>query len=335
MEKFKAFRVHTIDGKAVCRFEQLSMDDIDDGAVVIKVAYSAITYKDAMAARGMGKNVRTDRPCVTGVDLSGTVVESKDPQFAPGDRVAVTNYQLGTFHDGAYADYARVPAEWVVPLPDTLSLFEAMVLGTSGLTAALAVDRFQKAGVKPEDGPIGISGATGGVGSLAINMLSNLGYEVAAISGKKEQEGYLKEIGASQVILREEFMKDKSPMVSGAYMAAALDNVGGPFLERLCANMKPHGKVAIAGMVFAETTMSVLPFVLRSVDILGINVSRQLAMPERKKLWERMGTDLKLSKADRIANTIPFEDLDKRMDSFFDVSTVGRVVVEVTEKRGG
>ncbi len=335
MEKFKAFRVHTIDGKAVCRFEQLSMDDIDDGAVVIKVAYSAITYKDAMAARGMGKNVRTDRPCVTGVDLSGTVVESKDPQFAPGDRVAVTNYQLGTFHDGAYADYARVPAEWVVPLPDTLSLFEAMVLGTSGLTAALAVDRFQKAGVRPEDGPIGISGATGGVGSLAINMLSNLGYEVAAISGKKEQEGYLKEIGASQVILREEFMKDKSPMVSGAYMAAALDNVGGPFLERLCANMKPHGKVAIAGMVFVETTMSVLPFVLRSVDILGINVSRQLAMPERKKLWERMGTDLKLSKADLIANTIPFEDLDKRMDSFFDVSTVGRVVVEVTEKRGG
>lgn len=334
MEKFKAFRVHTIDGKAVCKYEQLSMDDIDDGPVVIKVAYSAITYKDAMAARGVGKNVRTDRPCVTGVDLSGTVVRSDDSRFSPGDRVAVTNYQLGTMHDGAYADYARVPAEWVVPLPDSLSLFQAMALGTSGLTAALAIERFEQAGVTPDDGPIGVSGATGGVGSLAINMLANLGYEVVAISGKKEQEQYLKNIGASKVILRDDFMQDKSPMVSGAYMAAAMDNVGGPFLDRLCANVKPHGKVAIAGMVFVETNMTVLPFVLRSVDILGINVSRQLAMPERKKLWGRMGADLKPSKFDEIAQTIPFEDLDKRMDGFFNVSTVGRIVVEVTENKG-
>lgn len=332
MEKFKAFRVHTIDGKPHCRFEQLSIDEIDEGPVVIKVAYSSITYKDAMAARGLGKNVRTDRPCVTGVDLSGTVVRSADARFQPGERVAVTNYQLGTFHDGAYADYARVPAEWVVPLPASLSLFEAMVLGTSGLTAALAVDRFQKAGVRPEDGPIGVSGATGGVGSLAINMLANLGYEVIGISGKAEQADYLKEIGAKDMILRDAFMKDVAPMVSGAYMAAALDNVGGQFLERLCANMKPHGKVAIAGMVHTETQMSVLPFVLRSVDILGINVSRQLQMSERKRLWARMGSDLKPTKSDVIANVIPFEDLDKTMDSFFHISSVGRVVVEVGEK---
>jgi len=335
MDKFKAFRVHTIDGKAVCRFEQLSLDDIDDGPVVIKVAYSAITYKDAMAARGVGKNVRTDRPCVTGVDLSGTVVSSSDDRFKPGDRVAVTNYQLGTMHDGAYADYARVPAEWVVPLPDTLSLWEAMVLGTSGLTAALTVDRFQKAGVKPEDGPVAVSGATGGVGSLAINMLSEVGYEVIAISGKQEQEPYLKEIGASKVILRDEFMKETSPMVSGAYMAAALDNVGGQIFDRLCANMKPHGKVAVAGMVFSNTETTVLPFVLRSVDVLGINVSRQLPMSERRRLWERMGAEIKPTQAERIAVTIPFEELDCRMDSFFNVSTVGRVVVEVTEKKGG
>lgn len=333
MEKFKAFRVHTINGKPVCKFEQLSMNDIDDGAVVIKVAYSAITYKDAMAARGIGKNVRADRPCVTGVDLSGTVVSSNDPRFTPGDRVAVTNYQLGTMHDGAYADYARVPAEWVVPLPDSLALWDAMVLGTSGLTAALAVDRFEKAGLKPGDGPIGISGATGGVGSLAINMLSNLGYEVIAISGKREQQGYLREIGASKIIQRDDFMKDPAPMVSGAYMAGAMDNVGGQFLDRLCANVKPHGKVAIAGMVFVDTKMTVLPFVLRSVDILGINVSRQLVMPERKRLWARMGADLKPTKSGLIANTIPFEQLDSKMDGFFDVSTVGRVVVEVTEKK--
>ena len=331
MDSFKAFRVHTVDGKAVCKFEQLSLQDIDDGPVLIRVAYSGITYKDAMAARGMGKNVRTDRPCVTGVDLSGTVVQSADARFQPGDRVAVTNYQLGTFHDGAYAEYARVPGDWVVPLPGTLSLFEAMVLGTSGLTAALAIDRLQKAGLTPEDGPVGISGATGGVGSLAINMLAKLGHEVVAISGKPEQADYLREIGASQVILRDDFMRDPAPMVSGAYLAAALDNVGGQFLDRLCANVKPHGKVAIAGMVHLDTKMTVLPFVLRSVDILGINVSRQLQMPERKRLWERMGTDLKPTKSDVIAKVIAFEDLDRTMDSFFDVSSVGRVVVEVTE----
>lgn len=332
MEKFKAFRVHTIDGKAVCRFEELALEDIDDGPVVIRVAFSSITYKDAMAARGMGKNVRTDRPCVTGVDLSGTVVRSADPRFAPGDRVAVTNYQLGTFHDGAYADYARVPAEWVVPLPDSLSLFEAMLLGTSGLTAALAIDRLEKAGLTPQDGPVAVSGATGGVGSLAVNMLARRGYEVVAISGKADQADYLREIGARRVILREDFMRDPAPMVSGATLAAALDNVGGQFLDRLCANMKPHGKVAIAGMVQVDTQMTVLPFVLRSVDILGVNVSRQLQMPERRRLWQRLGSDLKPTKADVIAKVIPFEDLDRTMDSFFDVSVVGRVVVEVTER---
>lgn len=332
METFKAFRVHTIDGKPVCRFEQLTLDDIDDGPVVIRVAYSSITYKDAMAARGVGKNVRTDRPCVTGVDLSGTVVRSADPRFQPGDRVAVTNYQLGTFHDGAYADYARVPAEWVVPLPDSLSLFEAMVLGTSGLTAALAIDRLEKAGLTPQDGPVAVSGATGGVGSLAINMLARRGYEVVAISGKADQADYLREIGASSIVAREDFMRNPAPMVSGATLAAALDNVGGQFLDRLCANMKPHGKVAIAGMVQVDTRMTVLPFVLRSVDILGINVSRQLQMPERRRLWERLGSDLKPTKTDVIAKLIPFEDLDRSMDGFFKVSVVGRVVVEVTER---
>lgn len=332
METFKAFRVHTIDGRAVCRFEQLTLEAIDDGPVLIRVAFSSITYKDAMAARGMGKNVRTDRPCVTGVDLSGTVVRSADSRFAPGDRVAVTNYQLGTFHDGAYADYARVPAEWVVPLPDSLSLFEAMLLGTSGLTAALAIDRLEKAGLTPQDGPVAVSGATGGVGSLAVNMLARRGYEVVAISGKADQADYLREIGAHRVIAREDFMRDPAPMVSGATLAAALDNVGGQFLDRLCANMKPHGKVAIAGMVQVETRTTVLPFVLRSVDVLGVNVSRQLQMPERRRLWQRLGSDLKPTKADVIAKVIPFEDLDGTMDSFFDVSVVGRVVVEVTER---
>jgi putative YhdH/YhfP family quinone oxidoreductase len=335
METFKAFRVHTINDKPVCKFEQLTLNDLDPGDVVIKTAFSAITYKDAMAARGVGRNVRTARPCVTGVDLSGEVVTSQDSRFKPGDKVVVTNYKLGTEHDGAYADYARVPGDWIVPLPDGLSLYEAMGLGTSGLTAALAVDRLENAGLTPADGPVAITGATGGVGSLAVDMFASRGFEVIAISGKREQEEYLRAIGAARVMPRDDLMNNKAAMVSGAEFAGALDNVGGNMLDRLVAHMKPHGMVTIAGMVGVELTTTVLPFVLRSVDILGINVSRQLQMPNRQRLWKRMATDLKPKHLDRIARPIPFDDLDRTMDGFFNVSTVGRVVVEVGSKAPG
>ena len=334
-DKFKAYRVHTINGKPDCRFEQLSLDQLDPGAVTIKVAYSAITYKDAMAARGVGKNVRTDRPCVTGVDLSGEVVASTDARFKAGDRVAVTNYKLGVEQDGGYADYARVPGDWIVPLPDGLSLYEAMGLGTSGLTAALAVDRLQAAGVKPSDGAIGITGATGGVGSLAVNMFAQLGYKVIAISGKKDQYPFLKSIGADSIIDREEFLKEKGPLASPLF-AGALDNVGGAYLDRLGAKMQPFGKLAVCGMaVGAEWHTTVLPLILRQIDILGINVSRQLQMPERKRLWGRMAKELKPTKLAEISRPIAFEDIDRFMDKFFDATTLGRVVVEVGSRAPG
>ena len=335
MNRFKAFRVHTIDGKPVCRFEQLSLDELDAGPVVIKVAFSAITYKDAMAARGVGKNVRTDRPCVTGVDLSGEVVSSADARFKPGDRVAVTNYKLGVEQDGGYAEYARVPGDWIVPLPAGLSFYEAMGLGTSGLTAALAVDRLQAAGVVPATGAIGITGATGGVGSLAVNMFAQLGYKVIAISGKRDQEGFLKTIGAQGIIDRNEFLRDKAPLAPPLF-AGALDNVGGAYLDRLAATMQPFGKLAVCGMaVGAEWNTTVLPLILRSIDILGINVSRQLQMKERRRLWERMATDLKPRNLAEISRPIAFEDLDKHMDRFFNATTVGRVVVEVGSRAPG
>ena len=329
---FKAFRVHTIDGKPVCRFEELTLADLDPGPVVIKTAYSAITYKDAMAARGVGKNVRTERPCVTGVDLSGVVVSSEDPRFAAGDKVVVTNYKLGVEQDGGYADYARVPGDWIVPLPAGLSLYEAMGLGTSGLTAALAVDRLQAAGVTPQSGAIGITGATGGVGSLAVSMFAQLGYRVIAITGKKEQEGFLKSIGAQALLLREEFLREHAPLAAPLF-AGALDNVGGAYLDRLAAKMQPFGKLAVAGMaVGAEVSTTVLPLILRSIDILGINVSRQLQMQERRRLWQRMAAELKPRNLAEISRPIAFEDLDKHMDRFFAASTVGRIVVEVGER---
>lgn len=332
MEAFKAYRVHTVEGKPVCKFERLTLDDLDAGDVVIKTAYSAITYKDAMAARGIGKNVRTDRPCVTGVDLSGVVVSSADSRFAEGDKVVVTNYKLGVNQDGGYADYARVPGDWIVPLPDGLSLYEAMGLGTSGLTAALAVDRLEKAGLKPEKGLVGISGATGGVGSLAVSMFAGLGYQVAAISGKRDQESFLRTIGASKILSREDLLTDRAPLAPPLF-AAALDNVGGDYCDRLAARLQPYGKLAVAGMaVGAELTTTVLPLVLRAIDILGINVSRQLQMPERKRLWKRMATDLKPRHLAEISRPIPFEGLDQTMDNFFNVTVVGRVVVEVGSK---
>jgi len=332
MAPFKAFRVHTIEGKPVCRFEKLTLDELDPGAVVIKVAFSAITYKDAMAARGVGKNVRTDRPCVTGVDLSGEVVSSTDARFSKGDQVVVTNYKLGNDHDGGYAEYARVPGDWIVPLPAGLTPYEAMGLGTSGLTAALAVDRTEAAGLTPEAGAVGITGATGGVGSLAVNMFAQRGYKVIAISGKREQEGFLRSIGAQSIIGREEFLRDKAPLASPLF-AGALDNVGGAYFDRLSARMQPFGKLAVAGMaVGAEVSTTVLPLILRSIDILGINVSRQLQMKKRRELWERMATDLKPRNLAEISRPIPFENLDKTMDRFFEATTIGRVVVEVGEK---
>lgn len=334
-KSFKAFRVHTIDGKPVCRFEELTLEDLDPGQVVIRTAYSAITYKDAMAARGVGKNVRTDRPCVTGVDLSGEVVSSKDSRFKPGDKVIVTNYKLGVEQDGGYADYARVPGDWIVPLPAGLSLYEAMGLGTSGLTAALALDRLQAAGVTPESGDIGITGATGGVGSLAVNMFAQLGYRVVAITGKKDQEKFLKSIGAQAILPREAFLADRGPLARSLF-AGALDNVGGAYLDRLAAKMHPFGKVAVAGMVVgAELSTTVLPLILRAVDILGINVSRQLDMKERRRLWGRMAAELKPTRLAEISRPIAFEGLDRQMDRFFDASTVGRIVVEVGERAPG
>jgi acrylyl-CoA reductase (NADPH) len=332
METFKAFRVHTVDGKPQCRFERLSLDQLDPGDVLIKTAFSAITYKDAMAARGVGKNVRTDRPCVTGVDMAGVVVSSEDKRFREGDEVIVTNYSLGTTHDGAYADYARVPGNWIVPLPKGLTLYEAMGLGTSGLTAALTVERLETSGLRPADGPVAVTGATGGVGSLAINMLARKGFKVIAVSGKKDQAAYLHDIGAAQIMSREDLCTDRAALAPPLF-AGALDNVGGLYFDRLAARLQPYGKLAVAGMaVGAELTTTVLPFVLRAVDVLGVNVSRQLKMEQRLKLWQRMGSDLKPDRLPLISRPIAFEQLDATMDKFFDATTLGRVVVEVGSK---
>ena len=323
----KAIILTQFGGTDATQLSDILIPEAAPGMVVVRVRAAGINGLDWKIREGYLRDVMpTVFLTVLGQELAGEVhATAEGSRFTVGDRV----FGLAAPGNGAYADYARVPAEWVVPLPDGLSLYEAMGLGTSGLTAALAVDRFERAGLKPGDGPVAVTGASGGVGSLAVDMLAGRGFEVVAISGKAEQTDFLKSIGASRVLSREAFMQDKSPLVSSPPFAGALDNVGGAMLDRLAANLMPHGKVAVAGMVGVELTTTVLPLVLRSIDILGINVSRQLKMPERRRLWQRMATDLKPRHLDRIARPIPFADLDKTMDSFFNVSSVGRVVVEV------
>lgn len=327
--KFKAYRVRTVGERSKATFESIGLEDLDGGDVVIRVEYSSVNYKDAMAARGIGKNVRIGRPCVIGVDLSGVVHSSENSQFAPGDKVIATNFKLGNEHDGGYAEFARIPGAWIVPMPDGLDVFEAMALGTAGLTAALAVTRLEASGLTPAKGPVAVSGSTGGVGTLAIDMLAKRGYEVIAISGKPTEHDFLHRIGASKVLARDEFLSDKSPIAKAPPFAAAIDNVGGQMLDRLAANLRPHGRLAITGMIGVDYRSTVLPLVLRAVDILGINVARHMDMETRLSIWKALGTDLKPRRLDDIASRIGFDDIDRAVDKLLDGGNVGRTVVSI------
>ena len=327
--RFSALRAHVVGGDTKIQFDKLTLGDLDDGEVVVKVAYSGVGYRDAMAACGIGKNVRTDRPCVLGVDLSGVVETSRDPKYSPGDPVVATSYGLGASHDGGYAEYARVPADWIVPLPTGLSLKEAMVIGGPGLTAALAIDRMECAGLTPNSGPVAVSGATGGVGSLAIDMLSSRGYRVAAITGKATAAEYLRSIGASDVIDRATWMQDGKAIGQPTW-AGAVDTIGGDVLDMLAKTMLPHGRIAVCGMTAGyKLTTTVLPFILRSVDFLGINVGRAFSMKERLRIWHRAATDLKPKRLNTIVRPIPFSELPSMFDRFIDSKIVGRVLVEI------
>ncbi|WP_197722589.1 acryloyl-CoA reductase [Bordetella bronchiseptica] len=329
--EFRAFRVDQSGGQLSCGFENLTLADLDEGDLTVRVMYSSVNYKDAMAARGVGRNVRTDRACVTGIDLAGVVVASRNPAFKAGDQIVATNYDLGVNHDGGYSEYACIPAEWAVQLPEGLSALEAMALGTAGLTAALAIDKFERAGLKPADGTVAVSGATGGVGSLAIDMLARRGYQVVAISRKAAQAAYLRGIGASCVIDPGTLAgKDKS--LADRRWAAAIDGVGGELLEALMKHIKEQGMVAVCGMASGprfDTT--VFPFIMRALSLFGINVSGTLSMPDRIGLWSRLASDLKPQHLEDMIEVIAFDDLNQAFDRFLDSSVRGRIVVRIGE----
>ena len=325
---FKAFRIHEIDGRIVARMERLSLDDLAAGEVVVRVLYSDINYKDALAATGAGRILRR-YPLVGGIDLAGVVESSTDPRCKPGDPVLVTGCGLSEVHDGGYAGYARLKGEWVIPMPSGLDAATAMSLGTAGFTAALAIHRMEHNGQTPARGPVVVTGATGGVGSLAIDMLAGRGYEVVAVTGKAESVDYLKSLGASQVLLRSELDYGKRPMESVRW-AGAVDNVGGEMLTWLTRTVDNWGNIASIGLTGgAELHTTVMPFIIRGVNLLGINSAATLR-DMRLVVWGRIATDLRPRHLDRIVTrTIPFDDLPGAFDAYLKGTVTGRTVVRI------
>ena len=325
---FKAYRIHEIDKKIVARFEQLTLDDLAPGDVVIRILYSDINYKDALAATGAGKILRK-YPLVGGIDLAGVVESSADPRCKSGDHVLVTGCGLSEVHDGGYAEYARVKGEWVIPMPEGLGAFRAMALGTAGFTAALAIHRMEHNGQNPAKGPIVVTGATGGVGSIAIDMLSSRGYEVIAVTGKAESADYLRALGASDVLLRKEIDYGTRPLETARF-GGAIDNVGGETLTWLTRTVDTWGNIACIGLAGgAELNTSVIPFILRGVNLLGINSSATLR-DMRLIVWNRIATDLKPRHLDTIVTqTIDFDALPAAFQSYLDGTVTGRTVVKI------
>ncbi|MEO8441562.1 MAG: oxidoreductase [Betaproteobacteria bacterium] len=327
MKKFNAYRIFEENGKSQGRLVEMTLDELDPGEVVIKVAYSSVNFKDALAGTGAAKIVRR-YPCVGGIDSSGTVVSSSDARFKAGDAVICTSYDFAMAHDGGYAGYARVPADWAVPLPVGLTLFDAMALGTAGYTSGLAVHLLEHNGMTPGKGKVVVNGATGGCASLAIDMLAGLGYSVTAVTGKTAEHAYLKEIGAAEIAGRDALKLGARPLEKGVW-AAAFDSVGGEQLSALTRCMQQHGLIASFGNAGGiELNTTVLPFILRGVRLIGID-SGYTPMDIRRRVWERLATDLKPRHLKNIVRTIELDQLPATFAAMLRQETRGRIVVTI------
>ena len=331
MSVFRAYRIFEENGNSAGKFVELSLDDLAPGEVVIQTHYSSVNYKDALAATGTGKVIRRF-PCVGGIDVSGIVSSSSDPRFKAGDEVVVTGYDMGMGHDGGYAEYVRVPADWVVPLPQGLTLFDAMALGTAGFTAALSIHRLEQNELSPDKGKVIVTGATGGVGSLAINILSQLGYHVVAVTGKDSEHEFLKSLGASEILPRNSIDLSSKRPLEKAQWAGALDSVGGDTLAWLARTMQLEGAIATFGNAAGvELHTSVFPFILRGVKLLGVD-SAATTNPLRKQLWQRLAGELKPGLLAKIAHVVPFAELPEVFPKKIRGETHGRNVIEIGVK---
>jgi NADPH2:quinone reductase len=327
---FRAFKVFSEDGKIAGRVVEQSLEGLSEGAVVIKAAFSSVNYKDALAGTGAGKIMRRF-PLVGGIDVAGTVESSADPRFSAGDAVLVTGYDLGVAHDGGYAERVRVPAEWVVPLPAGLSSREAMAIGTAGFTAALSLVEMERNGLAPASGPVVVTGATGGVGSIAVQCLAARGYEVTAFTGKPQEGDYLRSLGASHILAREGLQMGTRPLEKAAW-AGAIDSVGGATLAWLTRTTMYGGCIASCGLTGGtELQTTVMPFILRGVKLLGID-SVMCPMPTRLEVWRRLATDLKPAKLAELAREITLDGLPDAFDALLNGRARGRYVVRLGEK---
>ena len=331
MEKFKAYLLtETPEKKIRAEFVERTLDELDPGDVVVRVAYSDINYKDALAATGKGKILRRTS-CIGGIDFSGTVVSSSDARFAKGDAVLGVGFDIGVSHHGGYAQYARVPAGWLTKLPQGMSLWEAMAFGTAGYTAGIAVVRMQHEGLKPGDGPVIVSGATGGVGSIAVSALAKLGYHVVALTGKESESDWLKELGAKEILLRKNLNLEKIKPLDKATWAGAVDNLGGDVLAWMCSTMKDNGVIGSIGLAASHSlNTTVMPFILRGARLLGIN-SGESSNDVRATVWKRLASDLKPPLLKEMCRTIPFAKLPAAFDDFIAGKVTRRIVVDLSE----
>ena len=331
MEKFKAYLLtETPEKKIRAEFVERTLDELDPGDVVVRVAYSDINYKDALAATGKGKILRR-ASCIGGIDFSGTVVSSSDGRFAKGDAVLGVGFDIGVSHHGGYAQYARVPAGWLTKLPPGMSLWDAMAFGTAGYTAGIAVVRMEHEGLKPSDGPVIVSGATGGVGSIAVSALAKLGYHVVALTGKESESDWLKKLGAREVKLRSTIDFSKIKPLDRATWAGAVDNLGGDVLAWMCSTMKDNGVIGSIGLAASHNlNTTVMPFILRGARLLGIN-SGESSNDVRATVWKRLGSDLKPPLLKEMCRTIPFAKLPAAFDDFIAGKVTRRTVVDLSE----
>jgi putative YhdH/YhfP family quinone oxidoreductase len=325
---FKAFLIRQDEGKVVGSFAEMTEAQLDVGEVTIRVAYSSVNYKDALAATGAGRIIRR-YPCVGGIDLAGTVLASTDARFAPGDAVIATSHDIGVAHHGGYAEVARIPADWVLKLPVGLSMKDAMALGTAGFTAGLAVVRMEENGLRPGNGPVIVTGATGGVGSLAVDMLAGLGYHVVALTGKEAETDYLLGLGAKEVLLRQSLDLAKIKPLGKETWAGAVDNLGGDVLAWIASTLQQGGTIASIGLAASMSlNTTVAPFILRGACLLGID-SGYIGEPYRSGVWRRLTLDLRPRHLAAMTRTIAFGDLPSVFDDFIQGRAKGRVVVAI------
>ena len=325
-DSFPCYLVRKQDDQVSAAIENISVGDLPPGDVVIRVAYSSLNYKDALAATGH-PGVVSKFPHVPGIDAAGSVVSSTSDRFAEGDEVLVTGYDLGAGHWGGYAAQVRVPADWVVPLPAGLTLKESMIYGTAGFTAAQSVEAILAHNIDPARGEMVVTGATGGVGSFAVALLAKLGYQVVAATGKPAAHDYLHSLGASRVVSREE-VNDTSdrPVLKGKW-SSAVDTVGGNTLSTIIRSTAYRGCVAMCGMVGgAELPLTVYPFILRGVSLIGID-SAKCPMDNRLKIWSKLADEWKLDVLDKLAETIDLAGLDERVQAILAGKITGRVLV--------